>query len=245
MQRQLFGLVGWLGFALAAAGALQACGDNNKGHVASGGAEAGAGGTPGEAGVGAAAPSAGGGNSSAGGATGGSAAEPDAGAPGNAGMTSSSADGGEPGSAGASSTSGCHISWTGGETGHAGCPSLHVCHKNFLSLNLGDPDPPTPLKSIQLVYSPDHDLSLGTFMATGLDMVNCNVQTPDSGESYSPQLDQDNMLTGGSALTVTLTELSFSTDAVDVCAGTAHGSLDVVLPASQGGVESLTLHAEF
>jgi len=122
-----------------------------------------------------------------------------------------------------------------------------VCHQNFLSLNLGDPNPPTPLKSIQLVYSPNHDLTLGTFMATGLDAVNCNVQTPEDGVSYAPQLDQNSMLTGGTSMTVTLTALSFSTDPDDVCSGTAHGSLDAVLPPTnaQAGAESLTLHAEF
>jgi len=48
-------------------------------------------------------------------------------------------------------------------------------------------------------------------------------------------------------MTVTLTTLSFSTDSKDVCAGTAHGTLDAVLPPTnaQAGAESLALHAEF
>jgi hypothetical protein len=188
-------------------------------------------------------------NSSAAGAAGDVSAA-DAGAPGNPGEGgANSADGGASGSSqagGAGGASACNISWTGAETGEAGCPSLHVCHENFLSLNL-ELDPPASLKSIQLVYSPDHDLMLGTFMATGLELVNSNVQTQDPGLLYAPQYDQDNMLTAGSSMTITLTALSFSTDPNDPCSGTAHGSLDAVLPPpkEQVGGESVALHAEF
>jgi hypothetical protein len=243
---------------LAVAGALQACGDSAADTVTDGdGDGAGAGGVRGDGG--ASAPNAGTNNSSAGSAAEGGGVEAGAGAPGNvgapgnagapanaggAGGVSGDADGGTGGS-GASGT--CHISWTGAETGAAGCPRLHVCQRSFLSLNLDEPDPPTPLKSIQLVYSPDHDLSLGTFVATGRDVVNCNVQTPDGDVSYAPQLDENSMLTGGTSLTVTLTALSFSTDPKDVCSGTAHGSLDAVLPPTNApaGAQSLALHAEF
>jgi hypothetical protein len=231
---------------LAAAGAIQACGDSADGG-AGGDNGAGAGGASGGArgDGGAVALEAGAGNSSAGSAVGGGGPDADAGAGGSAGAGASSADGGA-GDDGVGGANACHISWTGAETGEAGCPSLHVCHQNFLSLNL-DPDPPTPLKSIQLVYSPDHDLTVGTFMATGLDMVNCNVPTATAGVSYAPQLDQDGMLTGGTAMTVTLISLSFSTDANDPCSGSAHGSMDVVLPPTDGqaGAEPLALHAEF
>lgn len=238
---------------LAVAAGLQACGDSAADAVTDGdGDGAGAGGVRGDSG--AVTPTSGTNNSAVGGAArGGSEAE--AGAPGNAGApdnagTHDNAGGVGTGAAGGTSGGGgagaCHISWTGAETGAAGCPRLHVCHKNFLSLNL-DPDPPTPLKSIQLIYSPDHDLMPGTFVATGLDAVNCNVQTSDGDVTYAPQLDQNSMLTGGTSLTVTLTALSFSTDPNDVCSGTAHGSLDAVLPPTnaQAGAQFLALHAEF
>lgn len=234
---------------LVVAGATQACGDSTK-KTATHQTAAGAGGALDEAG---AAASGAGGNDPNGSARAGAAPKSEGGATATAGVSaaagtpSSHPDGGATETGGASGVGACHISWSGAETGEAGCPRLHVCHKNFLSLNLGDPDPPTPLKSIQLVYSPDHDLSLGTSMATGLDAVNSNVQTPDGGATYRPELDQNSMLTGGTSMTVVLTALSFSTDPNDPCAGTAHGSLDAVLaPAdAQAGAESLSLHAEF
>jgi hypothetical protein len=50
-------------------------------------------------------------------------------------------------------------------------------------------------------------------------------------------------------MTVTLTELHFSTDPNDVCSGTAHGSLTTVLRERDAnadfGDKLLTLHAEF
>jgi len=117
-----------------------------------------------------------------------------------------------------------------------------VCHKNFLSLHVYDPAP--PLQSIQLIYSPSTDLTVGPFVAAGLDMVNTNVQRVDAGGSYTPEYDANNLLTGGSSMTGTLTALNFSTDPNDVCSGTAHGSFDVVLP-QMNSVQKLSLHAEF
>jgi hypothetical protein len=244
VKQQLRGLVRWCALVLAVTGAIQACGDSRHDTPARD-SEAGAGGVLGEGG--AATTTTSGASNSAAGSAAGDVSEAHAGAPGNVGAGGSGADVGVGGNMGAGGAGACNISWTGAETGDAGCPRLHVCHKNFLSLNLGDPEPPIPLKSIQLVYSPDHDLTLGTFMATGLDMVNCNVQTSADGVSYAPQLDQNSMLTGDSSMTVTLTALSFSTDPNDVCSGTAHGSLDAVLPPTnaQAGVPSIALHAEF
>ena len=250
--------------------ALQACGDS--------GDNAGGGGAGGAAGhnAGAAGRSAGGGADLAGSANGdsGAAGSADAGAPSSPGEGGNGADAGASGSGGSSGVSAssgssgssgsgasgggaggaaavpCHISWTGAATGEADCTHRDICHKNFLSLGVHDQaPPPSPLTAIQLVYSPDTDLTLGPFTAVGVDMANCHVNTIESDVGYSPQFDKNNALTGGTSMSGTLTALQFSTDPNDPCLGVPHGSFDVVLrQRTNSGVygdKLLSLHADF
>jgi hypothetical protein len=91
---------------------------------------------------------------------------------------------------------------------------------------------------------------VGTVEATGLEIVDTTVQTDDPGVSYQPQFDPTtHVLIDGTAMTVALTSVEFSTDPNDVCSGVAHGSLDAVLPQTDAmgnvGSTTLSVHADF
>ncbi len=253
MQHTFRGLVWWCGVVSVVGFAIQACGNSGDSTGSAGGA--GTGGDTGHNGA-TAGRSSGGGSNSAGSANGGSGtagnANANAGAVGHAGEGGRNADAGAGGSSGAGGAEaiGCHISWTGAATGEADCTHRDICQKSFLSLSVHEPaPPPPPLTSIQLVYSPDTDLILGPFTAAGMDMVNCSIGTDDPELNFGAQFDKNNLVIGGTSMTGTLTELQFSTDPNDPCAGTPHGSLDAVLrqvtPAGVYGDKLLSLHADF
>ncbi len=246
MQQKLRRLLGWSGLVVSVLGAIQACGDSSGNGGGPGGGSGEAATASGQAGM--AASSSGAGGSAAGSSNGGTgtSGKASAGAAGNAGAGGNGADAGASASAGAGGSAGvtCHISWTGAATGEADCSHLDVCHHDFLSLGVHNPNAPAPLRSIQLIYSPT-ELSLGKFTAVDQEMENCNVQTTDAGVSYAPKYDAQSHLSDGTSMTGTLTDLQFSTDANDPCAGTAHGSFDVVMPQSTNSANTLTLHAEF
>ncbi len=235
-------LLSCIAFAASILGPIQACSDSSGNGVAHGGGSGAGGAASSEGGIA--------GRDEGGNANGGSGSsgKTSAGASGNAGEDGSGEDAGANGSAGAGGSAAgaaCHISWTGAATGEADCSHLEVCHQNFLSLGVVALTPAAlPLVSIQLIYSPT-ELTLGNFTAMDMDMVNCNVQTKDTSVTYAPSYDAGNHLAGGTSMTGTLTDLQFGTDPNDPCAGSAHGSFDVVLPQTTDSAKSLTLHAEF
>ncbi len=249
MQHTLRSLFAWSGLVSVVAFAIQACGNSSDSTGSAGGA--GTGGDTDHAGA-TAGRSSGGGANSAGNANGGSgtAGNANAGAVGHAGEGGSNADAGGSSGAGGAEAIPCHISWTGAATGEADCTHRDICQKNFLNLGVYAPTPPPlPLTAIQLSYSPDTDLTLGPFTATGNDMANCGVGTNDPAVNFGPQFEKNGSLSGGTSMTGTLTDLKFSTDPSDPCSGTPHGSLDVVLrqttPAGVYGDKLLSLHADF
>lgn len=178
-------LLYWCSFA-AAAGFIVACTDStndgsssaagNGGSGGSGSGTADEGGTPAEGGT----------VTEAGMATQNPGA--DASAAGTADAGGGAADGGAEGSAGADGGVACPVSWTGAATGGANCSNTDVCHRNFFSLHVYEPTAPAPIKSVQLIYMAENELAVGTFVATGLEIVDTTIQTNDPGVTYGPQV---------------------------------------------------------
>jgi hypothetical protein len=99
-----------------------------------------------------------------------------------------------------------------------------------------------------LIFIADPELTVGTLEATGMEIVDTAIETSDSSVSYGPEFDpMTHLLTGGSSMTLMLSSVEFSTDPNDVCSGVAHGSLDAVLPQTNGsaGAKKLSVHADF